>query len=538
MPQLCPSRIVRRLAAVVALSILQASPAVAMTGQEYFEDGNRLYRDDLYWAALLRYRQAYDAGMDTPLLHYNTGIAHYRAQQYIRARESLLRALESPRLRIAAQYNLGLNAYRLGDDDEALRWFRLARDQQQNETIADYARVAIARIRARRALEDPIQIEQQRRKRESRFTDLEFSVHVSFGNDDNVFRSPEDPYVDFSDPALPVVTPTVQSGAYMPLDLKAKYKINAFNYEGFFGAYRLAGRYYQDQELENANEYIHEISFGSEYERNNEETGRSRRLFSAFRIAQSKEVYYDPDDGTARTVGTTMLEDRFNYLRYGPELTARQAWNRLALGLRIKGQLWNYEEIADVPEYDHEYFYFSGFAQYRFTSTSLLKFSAAKSSRRFGDRRARDLDGSLDVGNPNLRYDYLDLSVVARQRITRDMWFGVEYQRRDRVDRHVGYNDYIRDSYGFEYRWHPGARFDVALKGYYRLYDYPNALAFNNPNAGRKTLEAVDGTFSIAFRMTRHLSLVLDADYRERESTDSRLPYERRQYVLGVRWEQ
>ena len=538
MPQLCPSRTIRRLAAVVVLSLLQASPAIAMSGQEYFDDGNRLYRDDLYWAALLRYRQAYDAGLDTPLLHYNTGIAHYRAQQYIRARESLLRALDSPRLRVAAQYNLGLNAYRLGDDDEALRWFRLARDQQQNETIAEYARVAIARIRARRALEDPIEIEQQRRERETLFADFEFRVRLSFGNDDNVFRSPSDPYIDFSDPALPVVTPTVQSGAYMPIDLKVKYKINVFDFEGFFGSYRLAGRYYQDKELENGNEYIHEISFGNEYERNNEETGRSRRLYSAFRIAQSDEVYYDPDDGSARTLGTTDLENRLDYLRYGPELTFRQGWNRLALGLRIKGQLWNYEKTEDVPEYDHEYFYFSGFAQYRFTSTSLLKFNAAKSSRRFGDRRARDLDGSLDINNPNLRYDYLDLGVTARQRITRNMWFGVEYERRDRVDQYVGYNDYIRDSYGIEYHWDFGQRFELKINGYYRLYNYENAFAYNNAAAGRKTLETIDGRVRATYRMTRRLSLVLDAEYRETASTDARIQYDRSQYVLGVRWEQ
>ena len=538
MPQLCPSRTIRRLAAVVVLSLLQASPAIAMSGQEYFDDGNRLYRDDLYWAALLRYRQAYDAGLDTPLLHYNTGIAHYRAQQYIRARESLLRALDSPRLRVAAQYNLGLNAYRLGDDDEALRWFRLARDQQQNETIAEYARVAIARIRARRALEDPIEIEQQRRERETLVADFEFRVRLSFGNDDNVFRSPSDPYIDFSDPALPVVTPTVQSGAYMPIDLKVKYKINVFDFEGFFGSYRLAGRYYQDKELENGNEYIHEISFGNEYERNNEETGRSRRLYSAFRIAQSDEVYYDPDDGSARTLGTTDLENRFDYLRYGPELTFRQGWNRLALGLRIKGQLWNYEKTEDVPEYDHEYFYFSGFAQYRFTSTSLLKFNAAKSSRRFGDRRARDLDGSLDINNPNLRYDYLDLGVTARQRITRNMWFGVEYERRDRVDQYVGYNDYIRDSYGIEYHWDFGQRFELKINGYYRLYNYENAFAYNNAAAGRKTLETIDGRVRATYRMTRRLSLVLDAEYRETASTDARIQYDRSQYVLGVRWEQ
>ena len=33
----------------------------ALSASEIFADGNRLFRDDLYWAALLRYRQAYEA---------------------------------------------------------------------------------------------------------------------------------------------------------------------------------------------------------------------------------------------------------------------------------------------------------------------------------------------------------------------------------------------------------------------------------------------------------------------------------------------
>ncbi len=59
--------------------------ANAMTAEQYFADGNRLFRDDLYWAALLRYRQAADEGLSSPLLHYNMGIAHYRAGQHVRA---------------------------------------------------------------------------------------------------------------------------------------------------------------------------------------------------------------------------------------------------------------------------------------------------------------------------------------------------------------------------------------------------------------------------------------------------------------------
>lgn len=531
-----PARRILTLAAL-ALCILPAAPAASMTAEEYFKDGNRLYRDDLYWAALLRYRQAGEAGLDTPLLHYNQGVAHYRAGQHIRARESLMRALDSSSLRVAAQYNLGLNAYRLGETDEALRWFRLARDQQQNERIAEYARVAIARIRARRAAEDPVQLA-EKRTREARFTDFELSALLSFGTDDNVFRAPTDAYVDFSDPNFPIIIPVERSGAFMPFDLKAKYKINAFKFEGFFGSYRLAGRYYQDKDLDNANEYAHELSFGSEYERKDEESGRERRVYSAFRIAQSDEVYYDPDDGTSRVSGTELLDDRLDYVRYGPELTFRQAWHGFAIGMNIKGQLWNYEKTESVPEFDHEYFYVGAYAQYRFTPTSLLKFSAAKSSRRFGDRRARDLDGSLDINNPNLRYDYLDVAVTARQRITKDLWFGIEYQRSDRVDQHVGYNDYARDSYGAVFRWNFGNRIALKFDAYYRLYNYANAFAFNHPVAGRKTLETVDGTLEASYRMTPRLALVFEADHREKASTDGRIQYDRTQYVLGVRWRQ
>ncbi len=508
-----------------------------MTGPQYFDDGNRLFRDDLYHAALLRYRQAAEAGYDTPLLHYNTGVAHYKAGQHIRARESLEKALASPTLRVVTTYNLGLNAYALGDRDEALKWFRLARDQQQNEQISKYARIAISRIQRVEIENDPIIREARRREKERQFANLELRARVSFGNDSNVFRSPSEPYIDFADPAQPTVVPVVQSGAFMPVSMSAKYQVNAYEKEGFFGAYRLAGRYYQDKELDNANEFLHELSFGSEYRNRDEENERDRRVYSAFRIAQNDEVYFDPDDGGSRVVNGTDISDRFKYVRYGPELTFRQSYRRFALGLKVKGQLWDYEEVEEVPAYDHEYFLFGGYGQYKFTRTSLLRFSADRYTRRYSDRRARDLDGTIDIDNDNLRFDYLDLGVTARQRITDTMWFGVEYQRRERTDQFVGYNDYTRDSYGGEIHLGLGGRFDLEASGYYRLYNFPNAFAFNNPVIGAKTLESVDINVIATYRMTRSLYLVFEASVDERASTDTRIQYDRNQYVLGVRWE-
>lgn len=512
-----------------------------MSAEEYFADGNRLFRDDLYWAALLRYRQAREAGLDTPLLHYNEGVAHYRARQYERARDSLVKALDSPKLRNTAQYNLGLAAWADGDTDAALRWFRLARDSAQDDKIADYARVAIARIRESEPTTAPVDItvaEESRRREPTGFAHFDFAASAGFGSDSNAFRTPSEPYVDRSDPTLPLVTPEVQSGNYVPVDLRLKYRINAYPYEGFFAAYRFNGRYYYDEALENANELTHELALGSEYHRRDDEKQRERRVYGAFEFADNDEVYYDPDDGGSLIVDDVVLDDRFDYQRYGPNLILRQSGRRLSLGLRVTGQLWDYEDTNVTPAWDHEYFLFALRTQYRFTRTSLLRLVAQKSSRRFGERRARDLDGSLDINNPELRYDYLSLGLVARQRITDKLWFGIEYERRDRTDRYVGYNNYVRDSYGAEIHWRIGRRVDLEVGGFYRLYNYENAFAYNNPAAPAKTLETADGRLAATFRMTRHLSLLLEADYRDQVSTDARIEYERTRYSLGLRWQQ
>jgi tetratricopeptide (TPR) repeat protein len=245
------------LAAIITLAPVQA--AQAMTAEQYFADGNRLFRDDLYWAALLRYGQARDEGMDTPLLHYNMGVAHYRAGQYIQAREALQKAATDPTLAVAAQYNLGLNAWALDQTDEALRWFRLVRDQQTNPKLQAYAIVAISRIRDAEAKPDEYQVLVAEREEKRNFTNLDFRSTLGYGTDDNVYRSPADPYIDYADPALPIVVPDVQSGAFIPVALAAKYTVNSLPFEGFFGFYRFAGRYYLDTNLENGNEQFQEM---------------------------------------------------------------------------------------------------------------------------------------------------------------------------------------------------------------------------------------------------------------------------------------
>lgn len=182
-----------------------------MTADELLADGNRLFRDDLYWAALLRYNQASEAGMDSPLLHFNSGVAHYKAQQYERARASLLESSRSPSLEAISLYNLGLVSYAEGDLQAALDFFRQARDQQRRADISALARRAIAKLNRELAIEEENEMPAAVREQEIAFTHLGISARVGAGLDNNVFRSPAAAYINLADPNLPLVTPDRKS---------------------------------------------------------------------------------------------------------------------------------------------------------------------------------------------------------------------------------------------------------------------------------------------------------------------------------------
>jgi tetratricopeptide (TPR) repeat protein len=518
------------------MCLLPTAPALAATASELFADGNRLFRDDLYWAALLRYREAAEAGMDAPLLHYNIGVAHYRAKQHARARDSLRKAASYGPLTPISHYNLGLNAYAMGDIDTALRWFRRARDQEQQRDIKRLARRAIRQLQSEVRETAPIAIKAAAVERERNLIDLDIRVRVGAGTDDNVFRSPSEPYIDLANSAQPLVTPVVQSGFYVPVSLSAKYKVNSLVNEGFFGSYRYSGRFYQDKNLQTGDEHLQEAAFGSEYRRRSEDS--ETRVYSAFKIAQHTEVYYDPDDGVERNIGGVDISDRMSYLRYGPEFWVRKRMGSLTLGARAKGQLWNYDEVDLVPEYDHEYWIVALSGQYQFTSTSLLRLTTEYYTRRYGDRTAFELDGTQPLGNETIRYDYTEYGIEARQRITNAMWFSVDYTRTEREDKYLGYNNYLRDGYGAEFNLRLGQRFGLKASARYNIYNYENAFAFHEPTAGRKTLETATARVVATFEMTSSLDLVAEYRLREVASNDFRIQYERGTAMLGVRWSQ
>lgn len=530
-------------AALIATAFaLAPGHAVAMTAEEAFADGNRLFREDLYWAALLRYQQAADSGMNSALLHYNVGVAHYKARQYERAIAALERAAQSPRLAVLAHYNLGLAHYAAGEKAAALRWFRKAQAQERSQEVRKLADRAIERIR-RDAFEtgpEPESVVEEEPLRELErkprpFSNIEFFARAGFGSDDNVYRSPAEPYVDLTDPDNPQqVDPIVQSGTFTDYRVGALWLINSFEHESFFARLRARGRIYPDALLSNADEHTQELAFGTEFRKLRE--NRQNRMFSAFTIAYHDETFFDPDNGEIPVINDVEIFNRYSYLRFGPEIRTRQAWKRLAFELWGKAQLWNYENALEVPEYDHEYFRVGGHLQYRFTKTSLLRLTAEGYMRNFGDRPSFELDGTQPIGVPTVEYTYVDYGITARQRLTGGLWFGVKYVFTDRRDRHVGYNDYTRDGFGAELHLRLGERFTLNAEALYRIYDFTNAFAYHDPGSERKTLETADGRLGISYELPWNLRLIGDYSYKDVTSNDARLAHERNLFSLSLQW--
>ena len=104
------------LAALLVLgsaSVVYANPDSWTAGQQAFEDGD-------YRAALDYFTNAWDAGLPGPAVQYNIAVSLYKLRRYVDARKSFEEiARQHPKMRVLAEYNLGLVANRLGDADRA-----------------------------------------------------------------------------------------------------------------------------------------------------------------------------------------------------------------------------------------------------------------------------------------------------------------------------------------------------------------------------------------------------------------------------------
>jgi hypothetical protein len=363
-----------------------------------------------------------------------------------------------------------------------------------------------------------------------------FSALASYARDSNVYRSPSAPYIDLSDPAAPVrVDPVVYSAGYTPVDLLAAYVLpnEAEDTEFVFG-YLLNGDFY-DSEFSNANRVSQQLSIGADIDMAARE-GRRRRLDSAFYVRTHDETNFDPDDGLARTVDDTELDDRLSYRGAGMRADYLHEMGRFLFGFEIDLQRRQYETADLLPTYDHDAYDSRGFVDIEFGARSEIGIGISRLRRIYDERPARELTGMLTASDNFVYYDYRGADLAYRRLVGQNLVIEVGIARLEREDRFVGYNDYEQDivSAGLTYR--PGRKLRISARLSAHQYDFPSAFAYNNPLGGARELDVSRADVEVEYSLTDRLALTLTVLSDNSTATDAREQYDQSIASFGIRW--
>lgn len=512
--------------------------AAAQTAAELMAEGNALVRSQVYRTALLRYREAAAAGLDTPLLHYNIGVVQYQLGNFADAAAELERAAAEPALAALAHYNRGLALRAAGEPDAAAAAFDAAAgsaDDRDLRRLAENAAAASRSTPGPQPVRATRRVERDRAAADERIGRLELVASARLGADDNVYRTPPNAYVDLADPLQATVTPVVQAASFMPAELHAVYVLgNEAGDTEFLFRYDLDGAFY-DAEFSNANEVDQRFSMGADIVLGERER-RRRTVDTEFYVGTHDETNYDPDDGFARDVDGDDLSDRFSYKSSGVRGQFEQTMGRITWGFELRFERDEYGRTDAVANFDHDYYYTGVDIDYAFSDVMTLELGLRGYRTLFDARPARDLNGELLDTNPAQEYGHLGLKLGVTRRLGAAVELEADYLRLERTDEFLGYYDYTQDALRVAAVFRPAPRFRLELAAIARSYDYPRAFAFHVAAGGPRELAETRLALEAEFELTRRLALWAELDSVDVTSTDARAEYLRTQTMLGVEW--
>jgi tetratricopeptide (TPR) repeat protein len=522
---------------VAMLIVLAAVPAAAQTdGAALMREGNTLFRSGLYSEALLRYREANAAGLDSGLLQYNLGVTYYKLAQYPEAELWLERASHEATLAPLAAYNLGLTYRAAGDAAAAERWLGVAAASAGDAELRALARRAAATPRARQPdASTRAPRSTTRDRREPPVGELRLLANAAYGQVDNPNRSPAEPYVDLAQPGRPLVTPVPITATSMPVNLLAEYVLhNEAGDSDFVFGYRLDGDYYSKSELAHS-EFTQELRMGADLDLG-ARANRKRTFEPALFVIRHNQGNFDLDSGADRDIEDFDVSSRFVYTSAGLEAEFAHTLGAWRWGFDMRAERRDYERTPILASYDQELYRVGASISYEINDATAVSFGMHSSRTLYDERSSRDLDGDLLSDNDPLEYGYAGVELTATRRLFDALELELKYLRLDRTDVFLGYNDYTRDIVGLHAVYRPHRRFLLSLGATSEVYDYPNAFAFNEPAAGPKELEASETELLAEFQITSTLAVSVELATTDVTSTDARAEYSRTQTVVGVTW--
>lgn len=365
--------------------------------------------------------------------------------------------------------------------------------------------------------------------------DMSFDAATGLGYDNNVFHSPAEAYLDLAQTGSPLITPNVQSGFFVPLDLKASVDFAPLDNVKLSGSYHFEGEFYQDNTLDKANQKTHQIK-GRLTRAITQQENAETKVFVGIKFTDQVKTYIDRDTGAEKLSGSNDVSNRYEFQGIALEggLNAKiSAWQFGVDGL-FKQK--DYADPVVVSEYDNNYYRLSADVERELNAWNFIYGEAGFGRRVYLDRPARNAQGQLFSSNPKREYVYQNVKVGWRYEPSKAATFQIDYRLGQREDKFVGYGNYDETAVDVGIFLKPKRQIKVHVNAGYWTRDYPKAFAFDEPTAGASNSEGWDGQCKLDWRWSKSMTSNVLWKYEKDTGSDLRYQFERSVISVGLEY--
>lgn len=367
--------------------------------------------------------------------------------------------------------------------------------------------------------------------------DFNWFAEGGLGYDSNSNHAPRSAYYDYAVGITQntTVVPQAKSGFFVPFRAHVDATGSKEKHGHLVGSATVDGRRYAGGNSD-ANELNLELQGGSTFDLGGK---GQRQAYAGLVLEKHDQVYVDHDSGARKiTAGGSDISNRYNYMSTGVEGEFQDKVGKVDYSISSKYLSKDYDDPRTVAQMDHSYFFVGGKVDLRFAVGMKLKFSAARFIRDYTERHARQANGVYSTANnPLLKYTYDKLGVTFRERLNEDTVYYLDYEYMQRADNFVNYNNYKLHRFGGRFLFKQdalGGR--VSLHRWQR--NYPNAFAYDIAGQPAKEYSGIDLTAKAIYAQTKQLSYWAELIIDKNDSSDLRYAYDRKQIMVGARWDQ
>ena len=375
----------------------------------------------------------------------------------------------------------------------------------------------------------------------STMSNLNWSTSAGIGYNSNIYRAPDQQYIDYA-PATPVnVDPVVHSGFFIPLGFKANYQNALDDKNSLLMDYDFYGNFYVDSDYRNADEMSHTVDIGDEFT-----LGKKGRIkdsvYAGVLFIKKEEEYTERDTGLDKfSTGGVNISDRYPYTGTGIKVEYDKRISNIKYGFKYKYLNRDYKDAIAISQLDHKYTMLAGDVKFSLNKQSKLRFKYKHYVYDYKERPSRDINGRALTSNPPLEYVYDDFITTYIYKVNRQVRMFFDYSYKIRSDEYVGYNDYERNKIKIRALYDYNR--ELGLKFTFMYWDrkYPNAYAFDRFVAGAnevaKSYDGVKLEIEGDYSLAKHRTYWADFEWRDENSSDLRYQYDRVKIMTGIKWD-